>query len=171
MKVSTEKPPVSGLLYNCALNCALPSIFEISRTFSQSNPPQLPQFKAYVDLKNYFQQWYHLPELSWEAYNAIIAKHTHSENELLFAPVIRKFIATQADHIIAQQEAKEAQEALDKGKKESPRRHANHGYIETLRDIVDDPLARLDDDQIIAAGLGYIYMKEEVPTNKHNIKP
>ncbi len=155
MQASVEKPPISGSLYNCALNCALPSIFQISRTFSQSNLPQLPQFKAYVDLKNCFQDWYQLPELSWEVFNAIIAKHTHSENELLFAPVIRQFIAKQAGLIIAQQEAEEAQRARDQGKE--PIRHANLGYIETLRDIVDDPLARLDDDQIMAAGVGYIF--------------
>ena len=155
MQASVEKPPISGSLYNCALNCALPSIFQISRTFSQSYLPQLPQFKAYVDLKNCFQQWYQLPELSWEVFNAIIAKHTHSENELLFAPVIRQFIAKQAGLIIAQQEAEEAQRARDQGKE--PRRHANLGYIETLRDIVDDPLARYDDEQIMAEGVAYIY--------------
>ncbi len=154
MQASVEKPPISGSLYNCALNCALPSIFQISRTFSQSNLPQLPQFKAYVDLKNCFQQWYQLPELSWEVFNAIISNHTHSENELLFAPVIRQFIAKQAGLIIAQQEAEEAQRARDQGKE--PIRHGNFGYIETLRDIVDDPLARYDDEQIMAEGVAYI---------------
>jgi hypothetical protein len=104
-------PKISGILNNCALNCALPSLIEQIKLYSEaetnSSLPNIDDnnslFQNYALLKALFAKHYGLaPEaLSWTTFSEFIQhrfadpeKHeerSFSEQEYLFAPVLRKF--------------------------------------------------------------------------------
>ena len=97
-------PKISGNLYNCAFNCALPTLLEKIELLAQlEHAHQLPGnddivYINYKKIKNLFAQRYGLSgeesELfTWSQFNAFLLMHTFPAQEILFAPVFRLFIA------------------------------------------------------------------------------
>jgi hypothetical protein len=104
-------PKISGILNNCALNCALPSLIEQIKLYSEAETNgSLPKeeddntlFENYTLLKTLFAKHYGIaPEtLSWTTFSEFIQHRfvdrqkqelrSFSEQEYLFAPVFRKF--------------------------------------------------------------------------------
>jgi hypothetical protein len=119
---SSQLPRISGVLYNCALNCALPSIFETINKIEQRdlNNESIPYIESYKMFKQCFENWYGIKQsLSWSQFNTFINQFNFTENELIFAPVIRQFIANQA---------------------------TDDENVSLLRDIVNDPLRLMPDE-------------------------
>lgn len=96
-------PRITGLLHNCALNSALPILLEgIGQLAQQEEAGILGNladnliFKNYKHLKDLFANHYrldHHPAFNWRQFHRFLAAHSFSANEILFAPVFRKFIA------------------------------------------------------------------------------
>jgi len=85
-----DTPDISSALNNCALNCALPTLFtEITRL---STNPHLAT-ESYILFKTLFERWYKFQEpISWLRFSELIGKHNFSENQLIFAPILRQFM-------------------------------------------------------------------------------
>jgi hypothetical protein len=99
-------PRITGLLHNCALNSGLPTILkgiqsladrELEGTLGKLEDDHV--FKTYQSLKHVFARHYGIasPEnFRWESFAAFINGHSFYGNEIIFAPVLRKFIAEMA---------------------------------------------------------------------------
>lgn len=95
MNTANEHPPISGRLYNCALNCAIPKI--MTRLSEISLDENLAYIQAYQDLKFCFEQRYQIKEsLSFANFYTILTSWTHSELELILAPVLRQFLVSKS---------------------------------------------------------------------------
>ena len=95
MHQSTQLPRISGNLYNCALNCALPTILEGIASIAQKQENELGQFPGiagYQLLKQKFEQWYCIPEMNWTDFNGFLQQFQFIEQELILAPVMRRFL-------------------------------------------------------------------------------
>ena len=85
-----DTPNISGALNNCALNCALPTLFAKINQISKSEIPATDNFKLF---KTVFEEWYKFQEpISWLRFSELISKHNFPENQLIFAPILRQFI-------------------------------------------------------------------------------
>ena len=90
---SSIKPRISGNLYNCALNCALPHLLTSIEQIARNG--NIAYQDAYVLLKNKFAHWYGV-SLTWQGFDLLLSKFTFNEIELIMAPVLRLFIAEKA---------------------------------------------------------------------------
>jgi len=88
-------PRISGSLYNCALNCALPHILTNIQLLADRSYDGLQQ-DAYELLKLKFEQWYGVT-LTWQDLNSLFTSLTFNEIELVLAPVLRLFIAEKCE--------------------------------------------------------------------------
>ncbi|MDF1646943.1 MAG: hypothetical protein P1U61_08210 [Legionellaceae bacterium] len=101
-----DKPKISGLVYNCALNCALPTILEqisayahleVSEHSNLPNPSEDRLFSSYLILKDTFAESYNLSELqrenfTWTVFLELIHHHDFTGIEILFIPVLRELL-------------------------------------------------------------------------------
>jgi hypothetical protein len=105
--IDNGKPRISGVLNNCLLNCALPSIIKQIETYSNLPEEALlalnqdPVFKNYTQLKKIFSDTYGLSnteekDFSWGLFARMIQNHSFYANELLFLPVLRAFVKQSA---------------------------------------------------------------------------
>lgn len=118
----TPLPRISGALFNCALNCALPSLFQKIHKIAQGDAEEA-NIESYKQLRVCFQDWYGLNrELTWREFDDFIRRYHFSELELIFAPVIRQFIANEAN------------------------KQQTDENLMILRDIVEDPLRLIPED-------------------------
>jgi hypothetical protein len=100
-----EIPKITGLLHNCALNCALPILLDgIDALAELESKDQLtaikdePLVKSYDILKNQFSNYYLLPEqFSYQQFSLFLNEYEFSfyAKEMIFAPVFRAFMAAQ----------------------------------------------------------------------------
>jgi len=96
-------PKITGLLNNCALNTALPIILEgISDLATYETAEILAEisdneiFESYLRLKEIYAEHYLIGssiDFNWLKFSDFIRKNSFYANELMFAPVLRKFIA------------------------------------------------------------------------------
>lgn len=96
-------PRITGLLHNCALNSALPNLLlgiaELAQLESEGALESIKNDQVYLNykkLKTVFAGHYGIadPEtFSWVSLNRFLTVHSFYGNELIFAPVFRKFIA------------------------------------------------------------------------------
>lgn len=98
------KPKISGNLYNCAFNCALPIVLEKIQLLAEreqtGNLPdatQDPIYQNYKELKDSFAHFYGLSDdevanFTWIKFNDFLSPYLFSAQEILFAPVFRLFI-------------------------------------------------------------------------------
>ncbi|MCL9685643.1 hypothetical protein [Legionella maioricensis] len=97
------KPRITGLLHNCALNSALPTLLngiemlamhEASGTLDKLTDNIIVQ--NYLRLKNIFANHYGIgaanTDFTWGEFHAFLRKHSFYANEIIFAPVLREFI-------------------------------------------------------------------------------
>jgi hypothetical protein len=96
-------PRISGNLFNCAFNCALPTLLDKIQLLAELEVQnQLPNdedpiFCNYKELKDLFVQCYGLnPEetasFTWQQFHVFIKDYIFPAQEILFAPVFRLFI-------------------------------------------------------------------------------
>jgi hypothetical protein len=88
-------PRISGSLYNCALNCALPHIRSNIQLIAHGLYLGSRQ-DAYDLLKLKFEQWYGVT-LTWKDFNRLLTSLTFNEIELVLAPVLRLFVAEKCE--------------------------------------------------------------------------
>lgn len=97
------QPKISGNLFNCAFNCALPTLLEkIQLLAEMETNNHLPDesdsiYSSYNTLKVLFAQCYGLSEeetfnFTWNQWNSFLSPYLFSAKEILFAPVFRLFI-------------------------------------------------------------------------------
>jgi hypothetical protein len=97
-------PKLTGLLNNCALNSALPSLLmgisKLANTPEANYPGDDTVFKSYQLLKNCFANYYGInPEaLNWLDFNNFLESHSFYAKEMILAPVFRSFIANRGPH-------------------------------------------------------------------------
>jgi hypothetical protein len=96
-------PRITGLLHNCALNSALPTLLkgieklamhEADGTLASLNENIIVQ--NYLRLKNIFAIHYGVnanANFTWCEFHAFLNKHSFYANEIIFAPIFRRFIA------------------------------------------------------------------------------
>ena len=95
---------ISGNLYNCAFNCALPILLQkIEYLHELEAKHELPcevdtVYLNYKKIKDLFAQRYGLNDaesksFTWSQFNTFLLIHTFPAQEILFAPVFRRFIA------------------------------------------------------------------------------
>lgn len=99
-----SKPRITGLLNNCALNCALPillaGIEQLAQHEQNASIATLPDntiLQSYLSLKRIFARYYGVEDesnLTWQAFSSFLKKHSFYANEIIFAPILRNFIAT-----------------------------------------------------------------------------
>lgn len=101
MQASVEYPRISGRLFNCSLNCALPTLMaQLQIIALESDITSSPHIQAFKELKTCFEQWYQLQEpLTFANFYTILATWTHSEQELILAPVLRQFMVLNCESI------------------------------------------------------------------------
>lgn len=94
MQMPIELPRISGLLFNCSLNCALPTLMKNLETIAyESDTSSYPNIHAYRDLKTCFEDWYLFQEpLTFANFYTLLSSWTHSEQELILAPIFRQFM-------------------------------------------------------------------------------
>lgn len=88
-------PRISGNLYNCALNCALPTILPNIHLIANQDYNGTHQ-DAYDLLKAKFEEWYGAT-LTWQYFNELLSTLTFNEIELVLAPVLRLFVAEKCE--------------------------------------------------------------------------
>ena len=95
---------ISGNLYNCAFNCALPILLQkIEYLHELEANDRLPceedtVYLNYKKIKDLFARRYGLngaesESFTWSQFNTFLSIHTFPAQEILFAPVFRRFIA------------------------------------------------------------------------------
>lgn len=105
-------PKISGNLFNCAFNCALPTLLEKITLLAQlevaHNLPSEddPVYISYNKLKTLFASHYKLHnseeteeeeyDFTWSTFNKFLLIFPFSAQEMIFAPVFRLFIAESA---------------------------------------------------------------------------
>jgi|GEM_PF-2279156 len=103
MFLKTSK--ITGLLFNCAMNCALPQLLENIDALvvleHANNLSSLDDDTVYANherLKAIFTTHYGLDNTSctWEKFNTFLNTHSFYAQEIMFAPVFRIFIAEMA---------------------------------------------------------------------------
>lgn len=97
------RPKITGLLFNCALNSALPTLLEgIGQLAEREAAGTLTQIadnpivQQYQRIKDIFAHHYGVDgELAfdWPAFHLFVSKHSFYANEIIFAPIFRHFIA------------------------------------------------------------------------------
>lgn len=102
-----ERPPkITGLLNNCAINCAIPTILkriaywaELEETDRLDGIKENAVYQQYALFKEVFAGHYGMVEpqsLTWQQFNYFLNAHHFFAIELIFAPVFRNFIAKNA---------------------------------------------------------------------------
>ncbi|OGV40715.1 MAG: hypothetical protein A3F46_02005 [Legionellales bacterium RIFCSPHIGHO2_12_FULL_42_9] len=96
--MKTER--ISGLLNNCSLNCALPTLLEhidllAKNQYELSNNDSLYK-QDYEDLKDLFMQWFGIANLGWVTLANLLKEFSFREKELILTPVLRAFLASKA---------------------------------------------------------------------------
>lgn len=95
------QPKITGLLNNCALNTALPTLLEVIQKLGLAEANQglgelagSPVFKKYEELKTIFADHYGIKReaFTWVVFSAYLNQHSFYANEIIFAPVLRLFI-------------------------------------------------------------------------------
>jgi hypothetical protein len=101
----SKTPRITGLLFNCAMNCALPRLLEnINALVELERSGDLPSsddavYANYERLKVVFMTYYGInpnPSCSWEIFSTFLDTHSFYAQEIMFAPVFRIFIAEMA---------------------------------------------------------------------------
>ena len=88
-------PKISDILFNSGFNCALPHLFRLINQLAKSKvdaQTQFPNFENFKLFKRCFEDFYFISELSWADFNNFIHRFNFADLELIFAPVIRRFI-------------------------------------------------------------------------------
>ena len=92
-------PPISGALYNCGVNTALPTILEEIKQLATGNSNSSPSVKEeYEAIKTAFSTYYGLSNLTWDNFNKILqseSEHFYSQ-QLIMGPVLREYLANNA---------------------------------------------------------------------------
>mgnify|MGYP003630212911 CR=1 FL=1 len=100
-----KTPRITGLLFNCAMNCALPRLLENIDALvvleHANNLPSLNHDAVYTNherLKAIFTTHYGIDNTSctWEKFYTFLNTHSFYAQEIMFAPVFRIFIAEMA---------------------------------------------------------------------------
>ncbi len=99
MHMPMELPRISGLLFNCSLNCALPTLLEnLEMIAFESDASSYPNIDAYRELKTCFENWYLFQEpLTFANFYTLLSSWTHSEQELILAPIFRRFMVSKCN--------------------------------------------------------------------------
>lgn len=100
------KPKITGLLNNCAINCALPILLDRIRYWASleaqnalSGIEENETYQQYVLFKHVFAGHYGIADphaLTWRQFDYFLNAHSFFAKELIFAPVFRDFIAKHA---------------------------------------------------------------------------
>lgn len=99
-----KTPRITGLLFNCAMNCALPRLLEnIDALVVLEHANNLPSlddtvYANHERLKAIFTTYYGIDNTlcSWEKFYTFLNTHNFYAQEIMFAPVFRIFIAEMA---------------------------------------------------------------------------
>lgn len=104
MHSKTLTPKISGLLHNCILNCALPTLLEgIAALAAYEEDGRFtaleanPVVRSYTLLKNLFADHYGLGNLRFQQFAYLLQQYSFYELEIMFAPVLRGFVGTQCE--------------------------------------------------------------------------
>lgn len=98
----SQTPRISGLLFNCAMNCALPRLLENIDTLAALEQTgglpasDDPTYANYERLKTIFMTYYgqhNDANCSWEFFSNFLKTHSFYGQELMFMPIFRIFIA------------------------------------------------------------------------------
>ncbi|MDF1828365.1 MAG: hypothetical protein P1U39_08820 [Legionellaceae bacterium] len=98
----SQTPRITGLLFNCAMNCALPRLLEnIDRLATLEQTGDLPAsddptYAHYERLKTIFMTHYGQHDhanCTWEFFSNFLKKYSFYGQELMFMPIFRIFIA------------------------------------------------------------------------------
>lgn len=84
---------ISGILNNCGLHIAVPSVVQYLDTLANSPSPEtLPFYDKYLDLKNIFCQYYKLPaDTSFKKLSQFISTKSFIAQQLILGPILRLF--------------------------------------------------------------------------------
>ena len=97
-------PKMTGLLNNCSLNSALPTLLEGIKQLAEREALNTlvsiadnSIVQKYERIKLIFADYYGLPTghlaFNWRAFNDFLISHSFYANEIIFAPIFRNFIA------------------------------------------------------------------------------
>lgn len=98
-------PKITGLLNNCALNSALPTLLNVIQQLGQAEArgsldefADSPIYQKYQELKMVFADHYGIAReaFNWVVFSAYLNRHSFYANEIIFAPVLRLFIGQEA---------------------------------------------------------------------------
>lgn len=96
-------PKITGLLHNCALNCALPFLLDGIRQLAEregtgtlGDLESNTIYQRYKQLKTVFARHYGFIDKSnfnWQQFHNFLNAHSFYAKEIIFAPIFRSFIA------------------------------------------------------------------------------
>jgi hypothetical protein len=95
-------PKIAGLLNNCALNSGLPTLLDVIQEIGEAEAcgnldkfADSPIFQKYRMLKSIFAAYYRIScnEFNWVVFSRYLNEHSFLANEIIFAPILRIFIA------------------------------------------------------------------------------
>ena len=99
-----NRPRISGIVYNCSINCALPILLEQMFQYADMEiAGQLPDiesdnlFETYTLLKESFAEAYYLSDIkkihfNWTVFTEFLRQHDFIAVEMLFMPVLREVL-------------------------------------------------------------------------------
>lgn len=99
---------ISAFLNNCSLNTTLPSVLSVIKQLARHETDNTLDaritensiYQNYLQLKTIFAGYYGLERpstLSWNDFHRVLAHHSFFANEIIFAPVLRNFIALKGE--------------------------------------------------------------------------
>ncbi|MBA2656202.1 MAG: hypothetical protein H0U70_04370 [Tatlockia sp.] len=93
-------PKISGLLNNCALNCALPTLLKtidiLAELEQKGSITPYPIIDSYTLLKENFAEYYGITEVEkfdFREFSKFLIPFSFHAKEIIFAPVLRKIIS------------------------------------------------------------------------------
>ena len=82
---------INGIVNNCGLNCAIPSVLDQFERLSQTPHEQTAFDTEYSELKNIFKSYYKLQDISFkQLYDFISTKHPDVQ-EFILGPILRQY--------------------------------------------------------------------------------
>lgn len=111
IKENSGLPRISGLFYNCGLNCALPTILEqiqLYASIEEAGDIQKLQddelYKNYKTIKSKFADWLSVPRdtITWGMFSGFLQSHNFAAIEILLAPTLRQTLLAFASDALNQ---------------------------------------------------------------------
>jgi|GEM_PF-6580356 len=102
IKENSGLPRISGLFYNCGLNCALPTILEQIQLYAsveEAGEIETLQddelYQNYKTIKSTFAHWLCVSEdtITWGMFDGFLRSHSFAAIEILLAPTLRQTLS------------------------------------------------------------------------------